>query len=99
MLASVFWVTLVAGVSAAVVLWVLAARVALGIVRVAGSSVPRVLAAVFWPFGARYLAGATSAEATLLNKMLVAFFAALLVAIASMAVYSNLTLVLPVPKP
>lgn len=99
MLASFFWVTLVAGVSAAVVLWVLAARVALGIVRVTGGSASRVLGALLWPFGARHLAGAGPAEATLLNKMLVAFFAALLVAIASMAVYSNLTLVLPAPTP
>ncbi|WP_371346344.1 hypothetical protein [Ancylobacter sp. IITR112] len=99
MLAGFFWVTLVAGVSAAVVLWVLAARVAIGIVRVSGASSGGIVGALFWPFGARQMAGAAPAEATLLNKMLVAFFAALLVAIASMAVYSNLTLVLPAPTP
>lgn len=97
MLAELFWVLLVAGVSAAVVLWVLAARLALGIVRAAGAPSLHYLPALAWPFGVRQKPGASPEQATMLNKMMVAFFAALLVAIASMAVYSNLTFVLPAP--
>ncbi len=96
MLAELFWVTLVAGVSAAVVIWVFAARLAL---RLAGARQAGPLGwilAVLWPFGARQTAGASAETATMLNKMMVAFFIAILVAIASMAVYSNLTFVPPV---
>ena len=52
--------------------------------------------AALWPFGARQTAGASAETATTLNKMMVAFFIAILIAIASMAVYSNLTFVPPV---
>ncbi|WP_428030278.1 hypothetical protein [Ancylobacter sp.] len=97
MLVEFFWVALVAGVSSAVVLWVLAARIALGILRAAGESPLGYLPGLLWPFGVRQSPAASPADATKLNKMLVAFFAALLVAIASMAVYSNLTFVLPAP--
>ncbi|CAA0091979.1 Uncharacterised protein [Starkeya nomas] len=96
MLAELFWVTLVTGVSAAVVIWVFAARLAL---RLAGARQAGPLGwvlAVLWPFGARQTAGASAETATMLNKMMVAFFIAILVAIASMAVYSNLTFVPPV---
>ncbi|GLK71362.1 hypothetical protein KHC23_11320 [Ancylobacter dichloromethanicus] len=97
MLVELFWVALVAGVSAAAVIWVLAARLAFGMRRVAGGGALALLPALLWPFGTRQLAGASPSEATRLNKMMVAFFAALLIAIASMAVYSNLTFVLPAP--
>ncbi|WP_018391154.1 hypothetical protein [Ancylobacter sp. FA202] len=99
MLVEFFWVAVVAGVSAAAVIWVLATRIALGIVRATNAGALRYLLALLWPFGTRLVPGAAPAEATRLNKMLVGFFAALLVAIASMAVYSNLTFVLPAPTP
>ncbi|MCJ8143079.1 hypothetical protein MKI84_09125 [Ancylobacter sp. A5.8] len=99
MLANLFWVLLVASVSAAAVIWVLSIRLAYGIASVTraggGSSAVSLIMAVAWPFAMRHVPGAPSDKATSLNKMLVALFAAILVAIASMAVYSNLTLVLP----
>ncbi|QFR32456.1 hypothetical protein [Ancylobacter sp. TS-1] len=95
MLAELFWVALVVGVSSAAVLWVLAARLALGVVRDRSGGFGDGVLAILWPFGARQ-ADASGARAILLNKMMVAFFIAILVAIASMAVYSNLTFVLPV---
>lgn len=97
MLAELFWVTLIAGASAAVVLWVLAARLAFSLAGTRKGGAGAYLSAVFWPFGARVGAGVPAETATRLNKMLVAFFLAVLVAIASMAVYSNLTFVLPAP--
>ncbi len=96
MLAELFWVGIVAGGSAAVVIWVLAARLAF---RLAGARQAGPLGwilAALWPFGARQTAGASAETATTLNKMMVAFFIAILIAIASMAVYSNLTFVPPV---
>jgi hypothetical protein len=97
MLANLFWITLVAGGSAAVVLWVFAAQLAFGLAGARKGGAGAYIAAVFWPFGARTGAGVPAETATRLNKMLVAFFLALLVAISSMAVYSNLTFVLPAP--
>ncbi|SCW42071.1 hypothetical protein [Ancylobacter rudongensis] len=99
MLVEFFWVAVVAGASAAAVIWVLATRTALGILRATNAGGLRYLLALLWPFGTRLVPGAAPAEATRLNKMLVGFFAALLIAIASMAVYSNLTFVLPAPTP
>ncbi|MCK0208465.1 hypothetical protein MWN33_10525 [Starkeya koreensis] len=95
MLVEFFWVAIVAGGSAAVVLWVLAARLALGVVRARGGGLLDGVRVLLWPFGARQ-AGASTETAILLNKMMVACFIALLIAIASMAVYSNLTFVPPV---
>lgn len=97
MLVEFFWVCVVAGVSAAAVLWVLAARLAFGVLRANRAGVVGFALAALWPFGARQTAGTSTATATTLNKMMVAFFIAILVAIASMAVYSNLTFVLPAP--
>ncbi len=95
MLAELFRVTLIAGCAAAVVLWVLAVRVAGGVVAASGGSLAGWVLAVLWPFGARQTAGVSAEKSTSLNKMLVGFFIAILVAIASMAVYSNLTFVPP----
>ncbi|MBS9476330.1 hypothetical protein [Ancylobacter radicis] len=97
MLAELFWVMLIAGSASAVVLWVFAARLAVSLATARRAGVLAYAGAVFWPFGARRLADASPENATRLNKMMVAFFLALLVAISSMAVYSNLTFVLPVP--
>lgn len=100
MLAFLFWVLLVASVSAMAVIWVLAIRLASGIVSDtrAGRAGASLLLAVAWPFGLRHRAGVPADKAASLNKMLVSLFIASLIAIASMAVYSNLTLVLPAPK-
>jgi len=95
MLAELFWITLVAGGAAAVVLWVLAARVAVTIAASNGGGFTAWSLAVLWPFGARHAAGVSAETSASLNKMLVGFFIAILVVIASMAVYSNLTFVPP----
>lgn len=100
MLASLFLLLLIAGTSAIVVLWVLAMRTAWNIlagVRAGGGSlaVADWIKLVVWPFAMRNLAGAPAEPAANLSRMLVALFAAFLVATASMAVYSNLTFVPP----
>lgn len=95
MLAGMFWVGLVAGGSAAVVIWALAVRLAYGLAVRRKAGVAARLLVAFWPFGARQAAGVPADISASLNKMLVAFFLALLVAISSMAVYSNLTFVPP----
>ncbi|MGA0562893.1 hypothetical protein ACO2RV_10620 [Ancylobacter sp. VNQ12] len=95
MLAELFWVTLVAGCSAAAVVWVLAVRIAGTIAASRGGGFIVWSLAVLWPFGARQTAGVSTETSASLNKMLVGFFIAILVAIASMAVYSNLTFVPP----
>jgi len=100
MLAIAFWVLTVAGASAAAVFWALAIRAAYGILTGVRASDGRNAAAgwimmVVWPFAMRHTAGAPADTATSLNKMLVGFFAAILVATGSLAVYSNLTFVPP----
>jgi hypothetical protein len=95
MLAELFWVTLIAGCAAAVVLWVLAVRIAGEVVAASDGGLAGWILAVLWPFGARQAAGVSAEKSASLNKMLVGFFIAILVAIASMAVYSNLTFVPP----
>ncbi|QIB35710.1 hypothetical protein [Ancylobacter pratisalsi] len=95
MLAEGFWVAIVVGVSAAVVIWVLAVRAAYRIVSRTSTSLMTRLLAVVWPFGVRQSADVSAETAASFNKMLVAFFIAILVAIASVAVYSNLTFVPP----
>ncbi|MCB4768272.1 hypothetical protein LGR54_06605 [Ancylobacter sp. Lp-2] len=96
MLAWLFWGLWVAGASAIVVLWVFAAGTAYRIltgVRAGGGSNAAAdwIKMVVWPFAMRHLAGAPADRAASLSKMLVALFAAFLVATASLAVYSNLT--------
>jgi hypothetical protein len=100
MLVDLFFVLLVAGSSAAVVLWVFAIKTGYDVVmanRASGEparpSTFALLAA--WPFAARLFSGVTPDKATLLNKMMVGFFAAILVVAGSAAVYSNLTFVPP----
>lgn len=100
MLVDLFFVLLVAGGSAAVVLWVFAAKTGFDILmasRAAGTPVkPSAFAMlVAWPFGARQLTGTAADKAVLLNKMMVGFFAAILVVAGSAAVYSNLTFAPP----
>ncbi|MDF2998365.1 MAG: hypothetical protein K0R27_4002 [Xanthobacteraceae bacterium] len=100
MLVELFFALLVAGGSAAVVLWVFAVKTGFDVVKAsraggtpAGPSTFARLVA--WPFGARQLSGVATDKATLLNKMMVGFFAAILVVAGSAAVYSNLTFVPP----
>ena len=100
MLATVFWALLVASGSAIVVLWAFAAKAGFDILmakRAAGAaSAPSAWALlVAWPFAARGFDGVSADEAVRLNKMLVGFFAAILIAAGSAAVYSNLTFVPP----
>ncbi len=100
MLVTVFWVLIVAGASAAAVFWALAIRTAYWILTGVRASDGRNATAgwimmVVWPFAMRHTAGAPADQATSLNKMLVGFFAAILVATGSLAVYSNLTFVPP----
>ncbi len=97
MLAGLFWVLLVAGGSAMVVLWVLAAREGLALLRAAPPAERRPgrwLLVPFFPFALSGLPNAES-RAGWFNKMLVALFAAFLITASSAAVYSNLTFVPP----
>ncbi|WP_405703509.1 hypothetical protein [Ancylobacter terrae] len=91
---------MIAGASGAVVLWVFAAKAGFDILRASrarGAAVaPSAWAwLVAFPFAARGFDGAPADEAVRLNKMLVGFFAAILIAAGSAAVYSNLTFVPP----
>ena len=100
MLAIAFWVLMVAAAAAAAVFWALAIRTAYGILtgvraRDGRNATAGWIMMVVWPFAMRHTAGAPADTATSLNKMLVGFFAALLVATGSLAVYSNLTFVPP----
>ncbi|MCS0496951.1 hypothetical protein NVS89_17840 [Ancylobacter sp. MQZ15Z-1] len=95
MLVELFWAAIVAGASSAVVIWVLATRAAFGVVSAGHPSLADRIRLVLWPFGVRHSAAVSAETAASFNKMLVGFFIALLVAIASVAVYSNLTFVPP----
>ena len=100
MLAWLFWALWVAGASAIAVLWVFSAGAAYRILSGVRADGGRNASAdwikmVVWPFAIRHLAGAPADRAASLSRMLVALFAAFLVATASLAVYSNLTFVPP----
>lgn len=96
MLVELFFALLVAGGSAAVVLWVFAAKAGFDMLAAnraggapAGPSAYAKLVA--WPFAARQFPGVAEEKAALINKMMVGFIAAILVVAGSAAVYSNLT--------
>lgn len=96
MLAELFRVFLIASLLAIGTIWFFAARLVRRDSAFAGrAGSPSQIRMLLWPFGARHVAGVRPDVATRLNKMTVALFIASLVAIASMAVYSNLTFVLP----
>jgi len=97
MLVWLFWSLMVAATAAAVVIWVLAARVAWDIRSREGAGIGRRLLVALWPFSARHATVATPEAATLLQRMLISLFIAILVATPALAVYRNLTLVLPAP--